>query len=95
MLLSQWEIRGACGFCEITADFSLRSKVGTADSTGAGDAFNAGFVFGLANDYTIPDSIDFVSRVAALSVTKTGTVSGLPTFEEVQAFHQNHSIYQR
>ena len=62
-------------------------KVDTVDSTGAGDAFNAGLVFGLANDYTIPDSIDFGSRVAALSVTKMGTVNGLPTIEEALSFH--------
>lgn len=68
-------------------------KVNTVDSTGAGDAFNAGFVFGLSNDYTVPDAIDFASAVAALSVTKTGTVSGLPTFSEVQVFMKSHSHY--
>ncbi|HTE32782.1 MAG TPA: ribokinase [Chryseolinea sp.] len=67
-------------------------KVDTVDSTGAGDAFNAGLVFGLANNFTIPDSIDFGSRVAALSVTKMGTVNGLPTSEEVLSFDaQSHN----
>lgn len=67
-------------------------KVATVDSTGAGDAFNAGLVFGLANDYAIPEAIRFASAVAALSVTKIGTVNGLPTLSEVLAFNQNYSL---
>lgn len=61
-------------------------KVNTKDSTGAGDAFNGGFVFGLANGYSTDEAIVFASKVAALSVRKIGTVNGLPTFEEVLEF---------
>lgn len=69
-------------------------KVPTVDSTGAGDAFNAGFVYGLANGYSIHDAVDFASKVAALSVTKMGTVSGLPTLHEVLSFQPDSSIIQ-
>ena len=43
-------------------------------------------VYALANDYPIEDAIDFASKVAALSVTKIGTVAGLPTLNELNNF---------
>jgi ribokinase len=61
-------------------------KVIAIDSTGAGDAYNGGLVYALANNVNIGDAIEFASKVAALSVTKLGTVEGLPTLTEVNNF---------
>ncbi|MFC4213576.1 ribokinase [Pedobacter petrophilus] len=62
-------------------------KVKSIDSTGAGDAFNGGLVYALSTNQPIEDAIDFASKVAALAVTKIGTVAGLPTLTEVNNFN--------
>ncbi len=59
-------------------------KVDAVDSTAAGDAFNGALAFCLANDYEIEDAVNFASRTAALSVTKNGAQSSMPTLKEVK-----------
>lgn len=60
-------------------------KTEVVDTTGAGDAFAGGFVFGLQNGWDIKDTMRFAACVAGLSVTKQGAQSSLPTLEEVKA----------
>jgi len=48
--------------------------VEAVDATGAGDAFAAGFLFGLAHDWPLPAAADLGSRVAALTVGQLGAV---------------------
>lgn len=59
-------------------------KVNVVDTTGAGDAFNAGLVYALGQGYELSQAIDFANKVAALEITKRGVIPGLPTLEEVQ-----------
>ncbi|HHT24299.1 MAG TPA: ribokinase [Clostridiaceae bacterium] len=61
-------------------------KVEVLDTTGAGDAFNGGFVAALAEGKDIFEASIFASAVAALSVQKMGTTPSMPTREEVDAF---------
>lgn len=63
-------------------------KVEVVDTTGAGDAFNAGFAFALASGQTINDSVSFASKAAALAVTKLGAQQGMPTIQQVQQFNR-------
>lgn len=54
------------------------------DTTGAGDAFNAGLAAGLvkfAGDF--PAAIHYASQVAGLSVERAGAALSMPTAEEV------------
>jgi ribokinase len=53
-------------------------KVKTVDTTGAGDAFNAGFLYGLIQDKTLAECGQLGNFVAAQSVTKMGARAGLP-----------------
>ena len=53
------------------------------DSTGAGDAFNAGLVAGLVTGAAMPDAIVLGSRAGAFCVTRLGVISGLPTRAEL------------
>lgn len=62
------------------------TPVTVRDRTGAGDAFVGGLSFALAAGWSITKSVIFATNVAALSVTKVGTQSGLPTYEEVTSF---------
>lgn len=53
------------------------------DSTGAGDAFLAGFVYGLYYDYNLKDCIEFGNITGGKAVTKVGALSGYVTEKEL------------
>ncbi|WP_181703818.1 ribokinase [Chthonobacter albigriseus] len=57
------------------------SKV--VDTTGAGDAFNAGFCLALAEGRPALDAVRFGCAVAGLSVQKPGTAPAMPTRAEI------------
>ena len=59
----------------------LKEKV--IDTTGAGDAFNAGFCVALTENKEIKDAIKFANITAGLSTTKIGTANSMPTREEI------------
>ncbi|MFY0545853.1 ribokinase [Brevibacillus sp. H7] len=61
-------------------------KVNVVDTTGAGDAFNAGFAYALASGHEVGEAVAFAGKVAALAVTKLGAQAGMPTLQEVQEF---------
>lgn len=56
------------------------------DTTGAGDAFNGGFVTALAEGKDIFQAAEFGNIVGALSVTKLGTAPSMPYREEIEAY---------
>lgn len=64
-------------------------KVKAIDTTGAGDAFNGGFVTALSEGNDIFHSAHFGNAVAALSVTKIGTSVSMPSRKEVDDFMKN------
>ena len=53
------------------------------DTTGAGDAFNAGLAVALTEGQNIKDSLIFASATAGLSTTKIGTANSMPSREEI------------
>ena len=53
------------------------------DTTGAGDAFNAGFAAALTENQGIREAIAFASATAGLSTTKIGTAKSMPSREEI------------
>lgn len=59
--------------------------VPVVDSTGAGDAFSAALAAKLAAGRGPYEAVGFASAAAALTVTKQGAISALPTAAEVQA----------
>lgn len=65
-------------------------KVHSIDTTGAGDAFNGGFVVGLSEGKDFFQACIFGSFVATLSVTKYGTAIAMPKREEIDVFYNDH-----
>lgn len=63
-----------------------RFPVKAIDTTGAGDAFNGGFAYALANDFSLEEAVRFGNATGALSVTKEGTAQSMPTLKEVETF---------
>lgn len=60
--------------------------VEVADTTGAGDTFNGALGVALAQGHSLEDAIRFANAAAALSVTKLGAQTGMPTEAEVKRF---------
>lgn len=56
------------------------------DTTGAGDAFRAGFIYGLAQGLSIEETLRCANGVAALSCRELGARAGLPKKDELQKF---------
>lgn len=57
------------------------------DSTGAGDAFRAGILHGLSQDWSLADSLKFGAAAGSLKVSHFGATEGIPHRVEV-----NHHI---
>ena len=53
------------------------------DTTGAGDAFNAGFAVALTEKHNMKDAIKFANATAGLSTTKIGTANSMPSRAEI------------
>lgn len=61
-------------------------KVKTVDTTAAGDIFNAGFAVWYEKSRDVHESLRFASAAAAISVTRLGAQSSIPSLEEVLRF---------
>ena len=68
------------GFQGTTQTHDVKKVV---DTTGAGDAFNAGFAAALTEGQNIKDALKFASATAGLSTTKIGTANSMPSREEI------------
>ncbi len=56
------------------------------DTTGCGDSYHGGFLFGLLKGMDLERTASFASAVAAINTQQLGGRRGLPTFEQVEAF---------
>jgi sugar/nucleoside kinase (ribokinase family) len=61
-------------------------EINCQDTTGAGDAFHGGFIYGLLNCLSVKETLRFANAVAAMKCEKLGAQTGLPTLEEVKKF---------
>ncbi len=61
-------------------------SVETKDTTGAGDVFHGGYLYGLLQKWPPKDAVRFASAVAAIKCRKLGGRAGIPTLSEVQQF---------
>ena len=66
--------------------------VNAVDSTGAGDAFNGAFATGLMRGMGALASARFAAAAAAVSVTRIGAQSAMPTLEEVEELLRSFSV---
>ncbi|ABV85846.1 ribokinase [Shewanella pealeana ATCC 700345] len=61
-------------------------KVKATDTTAAGDTFNGAFVTGLLEGKAIENAIVFAHGAAAISVTRFGAQTSIPSRDEVEQF---------
>jgi sulfofructose kinase len=60
-------------------------QVKTLDTTGAGDIFHAGFIYGLLQGWPLPRQLDFACAAAALNCTAAGARGGIQSVQNVEA----------
>lgn len=61
-------------------------KVSVADTTGCGDVFHAGYLYGLLMGWSLEGRLDFANAAAALKCRELGGRAGIPSLEELDAF---------
>lgn len=66
--------------------------VETVDTTGAGDAFCAGFIYGYISEYTIEDCLKLGAAMAALNIQKIGGHEGMPNLKDLKLFLKNRGV---
>jgi sulfofructose kinase len=81
--------RGAQGALAVTADQAAEVqgyRMEVADTTGAGDTFNAAFLCATFDGLALDLRLRFANAAAALSVTSIGPRGNLPTRREIEQF---------
>jgi len=61
-------------------------KVNAVDTTGAGDVFHGGFIYGLLQNWEVVQILRFANAAAALKCKELGGRRGIPFLNEVQKF---------
>lgn len=64
--------------------YSPAYQVPVVDTTGAGDTFHAGFIYGLLQGWSLDRQLDFACAAAALNCTAVGARGGLRTVETIE-----------
>ena len=72
---------------------SAAFRVPVTDTTGAGDIFHAGFIYGLLQDWPLTRQLDFACAAAALNCTCAGARGGIQSVEAVENLMANTSRY--
>lgn len=67
-------------------------SVRAVDTTGAGDAFNAGLAMALAAGATLEEGVQFAAVTGGMAVIREGVIPSLPHRDEVLAFHRQRSL---
>ena len=62
---------------------------GCRDTTGAGDAFHGGFLYGFLTGEDLETSLQFANAVAAMKCSALGARTALPTQAELKSFLNN------
>jgi len=76
---------GALAFAAGRYHYVPAFRVPVVDSTGAGDVFHAGSVYGLLQGWSVPDTLRFAAAAAALKCERLGGRPGIPTVERATA----------
>jgi sulfofructose kinase len=61
-------------------------RVTNVDTTGAGDAYHTGYLYGLLHGYDLAARMHLGAAVAALKCSKPGARAGAPTMRQVREF---------
>jgi len=60
--------------------------VNTVDTVGAGDSFDAGFLYGYLHNWELKQTLQLACACGALSTQKPGGTEGQPTWDEAMVY---------
>jgi ribokinase len=87
---------GENGALIVTDKSSIRVpavSMSAVDTTGAGDAFNAGLAIALACGASLAEAVPFAAVTGGLAVTKEGVIPSLPNREDVLQFYRKQDLH--
>ncbi len=81
-----------CRYRDAGRQFSLPTylSVKVADTTAAGDSFNAAIAYAVGSGLDITDAAEFSSAVGSITVSRKGAQTSLPVLQEVEQFMVDH-----
>jgi ribokinase len=79
---------GAVLVNESSCQYFPAIRVKAVDTTGAGDAFNAGLATALASGSPLMDAVKFAVVTGGLAVTKDGVIASLPRRDDVLQYYR-------
>ena len=68
-------------------------RVPTLDTTGAGDIFHGGFIYGLLANWPLDRTLDFACAAAALNCTALGARAGIGALGEIDRLRRDGQRY--
>jgi sugar/nucleoside kinase (ribokinase family) len=83
---------GACSLNSGKVSYCPSFNVKSIDTTGAGDSFNAGFLFGYLNEYSLLDCLRWGCACGGLSTTQVGGIIAQPTPSDVMKLFEEDNI---
>lgn len=70
-------------------------EVKPIDTVGAGDGFDAGYIYSYLHEMAVEERLTFANAVGALVTTVSGDNEGLPEIEDVEAFIGKRKVIER
>lgn len=86
---------GAKGSITFAANKIIKTpafQVDAVDTTGAGDVFHGGYIYGLIQGWNMERTLAFASAIAAMKCRKVGGQAGIPSLEEVNQFMEKSKL---
>lgn len=81
--------RGALAWDGTRFHYSRGYAVTAIDTTGAGDIFHAGIVYGISRNWPLDVMLEFSCAAAALNCTALGARGGIKSLREIKMFMRN------
>ena len=79
-------MKGSLGFDGLKWYRQSAYRVRNVDTTGAGDSFHAGYLYGVLKGWPMSSCLEFGAATAALKCTQPGARTGAPRLKQVQQF---------
>ena len=80
---------GALAWDGFRFHYSRGFEVRAVDTTGAGDVFHAGIVYGILRRWTLQEALEFSCAAAAVNCTAFGARGGIKSLYEIHRFMKN------